>query len=105
MLLMVKVEALMSPGNVRHLWREHAVLHEPVSHVIILPAPPPKVDAIPIDSLKLLSGEYADTTEELLSWPTLNSHNNFVVSPGERRQHGHLFCSCCLQATGNLEHV
>ena len=65
--LMVKVEALVPPEDIRHLWREHVMLHEPVSHVVILSAPAPKVDAVAIDPLKLLSGEDADTPKEVLS--------------------------------------
>ena len=67
MLLMVKVEALVSSEDIRHLWREHGMLHEPVSHVVILSAPAPEVHAVAIDRLKLLSGEDADTPKEVLS--------------------------------------
>lgn len=70
MLLVVKVEALVPPENIRHLWREHVMLHEPVSHVVILSAPAPKIHAIPIDLLKLLSGENADTSKKVLPWHT-----------------------------------
>ena len=72
MLLMVEVEALVPPENTRHLWREHIVLHEPISHVVVLSAPAPKVHAIPIDPLKLLSGENTDASKEVLSWHTVS---------------------------------
>ena len=72
MLLMVKVEALVPPENIRQLWREHVMLHEPVSHVVILSTPAPEIHAIPIDPLKLLSGKDADTSKEILSWHTVD---------------------------------
>ena len=85
MLLMVKVEAFVPPENIRHLWREHIVLHEPVSHVVILPAPAPEIHAIPIDPLKLLSGEDADTSKEVLPWHTVDFSNDLIAPPGKRR--------------------
>ena len=69
---MVEVEALVPPENTRHLWREHIVLHEPISHVVVLSAPAPKVHAIPIDPLKLLSGENTDASKEVLLWHTVS---------------------------------
>lgn len=41
--LMVEVEALVPPEDIGQLWWEHVVLCEPVSHVVILPAPAPEV--------------------------------------------------------------
>lgn len=64
--LMVKVEVLVPPDDVGHLWREHVMLHKPVSHVVIFPAPPPEVQAIAVDCLELFSGENADTSKEVL---------------------------------------
>lgn len=83
--LMVKVEALVPPQDIGQLWREHVVLCEPVSHVVILPAPPPKVQAIPIDRLKLFSGENTDSSKEVLSQHTLTSYNDLAGSTSCRK--------------------
>ncbi len=64
--LVLKVEALELLGDSWNLRREHAMLHQPVTHVVILPAPPPEVDAIPIYFFILLPCEYSYPTKEVL---------------------------------------
>ena len=82
--LMVKVEALVPPEDIGQLWREHVVLCEPVSHVVILPAPTPEVQAVAIDCLKLLPSENADSSKEVLSQHTLISYKDLAGSPSSR---------------------
>ena len=65
--LVLKVEALALFRDIWHLWWEHVMLHQPEAHVVVLPAPAPKVHTVPIGFLKLLPGEYADATKKVLS--------------------------------------
>ena len=52
--------------HVGQLWREHAMQHQPVTNVVILPPPPPEVGAKPIHPPDLLSGEDCDPSKEVL---------------------------------------
>ena len=61
---MLKVEMSCPLWDSRPFWREHAVQHEPLSHVVIFPAPSPEVDAIAVHLLKLFTGEYGYATKE-----------------------------------------
>ena len=67
MLLMLKEESAGPLRDIRHFWREHVLLNQPVAHVVILSAPAPEVDSIAIHLLKLLTGEDGDPAKEVLS--------------------------------------
>ena len=65
--VVLKVKAPCLLGDSWHFRREHAMQHQPEPHVVILPTPPPKVCAVPIHPLILLTCEYGDASKEVLS--------------------------------------
>ncbi len=69
MFLMLKVETSCPGWDSRQFWREHALQHEPLSHVVIFPTPSPEVHSIPIHLLKLFTREYGYATKEVLDTP------------------------------------
>ncbi len=66
---MLKVEASCPRWDSRQFWWEHAMQHEPLSHVVILPTPSPEVDSIAVHLLKLFRREYGYATKEVLNTP------------------------------------
>lgn len=100
---MLKVVVSTAPpcGDIGQLWGKHAMLQQPVAHVVILPTPPPKVGPVTIHPFVLLPGENGDTPKKVLQmcnhWKgTRLLHCNFaavILGNCNQRQAALLQCS------------
>ena len=65
-MLKVAVSAAPPCRDVGQLRGKHAMLQQPVAHVVIFPAPPPEIRSIPIHPPVLLPGEDGDSSKKVL---------------------------------------